>query len=56
MKKDILDILCCPSCKGNLKLKIQKEENEEILEGSFTCENCNSKYSIEDGIPNLILK
>ncbi len=54
MKKDMLDILCCPTCKGDLELKIIKEENKEIVEGSFTCKKCNCTYSIEDGIPNLL--
>ena len=31
MKKDLLDILCCPTCKGDLKLDIKKEEKGEIL-------------------------
>jgi uncharacterized protein YbaR (Trm112 family) len=56
MKKDLLDILCCPTCKGDLKLKIEKEENDEIISGNFTCEKCKCIYSIEDGIPNLLPK
>jgi len=56
MKKDLLDIICCPTCKGNLDLKISKEEKGEIIEGSFTCKKCNSRYIIEDGIPNLLPK
>jgi len=56
MKKDLLEILCCPTCKGDLDLKISKEENGEIIEGSFTCKKCKSKYTIEDGIPNLLPK
>ena len=54
MKKDMLNILCCPICKGDLELKVKKEENGEIIEGSFTCRKCNCVYSIEDGIPNLL--
>ncbi len=56
MKKDMLDILCCPTCKGDLSVDIEKEENGEIIEGSFTCKKCKVKYSIEDGIPNLLPK
>ena len=56
MKKDMLDILCCPTCKGDLELKIKKEENKEIIEGNLTCKKCNCVYSIEDGIPNLLPK
>ena len=56
MKKDLVDILCCPTCKGNLELKIKKEEQGEIINGSFQCKKCNATYSIEDGIPNLLPK
>ena len=56
MKKEIVDILCCPSCKGDLELKIKKEINEDIIEGTFFCKKCNCKYIIEDGIPNLLPK
>lgn len=56
MKKDMLNILCCPICKGDLELKIKREENGEIIEGSFTCKKCKSMYSIENGIPNLLPK
>ena len=56
MKKDMVKILCCPTCKGDLELDIKKEDKGEIIEGSFTCKTCNCNYSIEDGIPNLLPK
>jgi uncharacterized protein YbaR (Trm112 family) len=56
MKKDIVDILCCPTCKGDLKLTILKEEENEIIEGSFKCTKCNCVYPIKDGIPDLLPK
>jgi len=54
MKKDILDILCCPTCKGELSLKIDKEEKDEIINGTFTCKKCKHEYQINDGIPSLL--
>ena len=54
MKKDMLDILCCPTCKGDLKLDIKKEDKDEIIEGFFTCKKCKVTYPIEEGIPNLL--
>jgi uncharacterized protein YbaR (Trm112 family) len=56
MKKDIVEILCCPTCKGELELKIKMEEKGEIIKGSFNCKKCNATYYIEDGIPNLLPK
>jgi uncharacterized protein YbaR (Trm112 family) len=56
MKKDLVNLLCCPTCKGALKLIIDKEEKNEIISGNFSCEKCKCKYSIEDGIPDLLPK
>jgi uncharacterized protein len=54
MKKDLMDILCCPVCKGDLKPTVKKEEGGEIIDGSLYCAKCNETYPIEDGIPNLL--
>jgi len=56
MKKDIVDILCCPTCKGSLELDIKEEKNNDVIKGTFTCKNCNCTYRIEQGIPNLLPK
>lgn len=56
MKKEIIDILCCPTCKGDLDLEIDREEKNEIISGKFTCKKCNVDYQINDGIPNLLPK
>ncbi len=54
MKKDLMDILCCPVCKGDLQLTVKKEEGGEITEGTLFCPKCEETYPIEDGIPNLL--
>jgi uncharacterized protein len=54
MKKEIVRILCCPTCKGDLHLVVEKEEKEEILSGTFTCSRCHCTYPIVDGIPDLL--
>ncbi len=53
MKRDLMEILCCPVCKGDLELKVDIEK-DEILEGSLFCKNCNHRYEIKDGIPDLL--
>ena len=53
MKRDLMEILCCPVCKGDLELRVDVEK-EEILEGSLFCKNCNHRYEIKDGIPDLL--
>ena len=56
MKKDIIDILCCPTCKGDLELKIKKVIDDDIIKGTFICKKCKTNYDIEEGIPNLLPK
>jgi len=56
MKKEIVKILCCPTCKGDLSLEIKKEENGDIVTGTFTCLHCKTIYPIKDGIPDLLPK
>jgi len=54
MKKDLLDILCCPVCKGDLVLDVAEGNEKEIVNGTLYCGKCNEFYPIEDGIPNLL--
>ena len=54
MKPELMNILACPVCKGSLTLSIDKQEDEEIIEGSLRCDSCNETYPIEDTIPNLL--
>lgn len=56
MKKDLMEIICCPTCKGDLSLVIQQEDEKEITKGTLTCKKCSVDYPIEDGIPNLLPK
>ena len=35
MRKDLMDILACPMCKGELELKIDEEEGDEVIRGSL---------------------
>ena len=54
MRKDMMEILVCPVCKGTLTLTIEKEANDEIVSGSLHCAACNETYPIKDSIPNLL--
>lgn len=49
-----MKILCCPVCKGDLELRIAKEDSAEVIEGTLYCQKCNESYPIQDGIPNLL--
>ena len=54
MKRDLMDILACPMCKGKLELSVTEENEREIVTGSLYCSKCDVRYSIEDTIPNLL--
>jgi uncharacterized protein YbaR (Trm112 family) len=54
VKPDLMEILCCPVCRGELTLTVRKRDGEEIVDGSLTCAKCPEEYPIEDGIPNLL--
>jgi len=54
MKKDLINILACPVCKGELKLSVKEENEQEIISGELYCSSCNISYPIVDTIPNLL--
>ena len=54
LKKDLMEILACPVCKGELVLRIDEEAGDEVLTGSLFCGACDESYPIEDSIPNLL--
>jgi uncharacterized protein YbaR (Trm112 family) len=54
MKKELVEILVCPECKGKLELEVIEEEGSEVVTGSLRCTACNLVYPINDGIPNLL--
>jgi uncharacterized protein YbaR (Trm112 family) len=54
MRRDLMDILACPVCKGDLELGVTKEEGDDVITGSLLCARCNETYPIEQSIPNLL--
>ncbi len=54
MKKDLMEILACPVCKGELELKVAEEDGGEVVTGALLCAACDESYPIEDTIPNLL--
>lgn len=54
MKKELMDILVCPVCKGKLTLTIEKENEKEVVSGYLYCAKGDVRYPIVDAIPNLL--
>jgi len=45
INKELLDILACPACKGDVELK----------ENKIVCKKCGKKYPIKDDIPIMLI-
>ena len=43
---ELLEILACPACKGNVILQDDK----------IVCQSCQRKYPIRDGIPVMLVE
>lgn len=54
MKRDLMEILACPICKGPLELTVEQEDEREIVTGSLYCAKCGETYPIVETIPNLL--
>ena len=54
MKKELMEILVCPVCKGKLEVTIEIQDKTEIIEGRLYCRKCDHAYPITDTIPNLL--
>jgi uncharacterized protein YbaR (Trm112 family) len=54
VKKELMDILACPLCKGKLKLTVDKKNKQEIVSGSLYCQRCHKHYPIVNSIPHLL--
>jgi ubiquinone/menaquinone biosynthesis C-methylase UbiE/uncharacterized protein YbaR (Trm112 family) len=52
MYKEIINLLKCPKCNGELSLTIHREENSEIIEGRLTC-NSSHDWAISEGVINF---
>ena len=49
INEELLEILACPKCKGDLVYIKEPEEG-------FGCKNCKLFYAIEDDIPNFLIE
>lgn len=48
LSDEILEVLCCPKCKGDLEY----EKRKNIL----ICKSCKLAYKIEDDIPVMLVE
>jgi uncharacterized protein YbaR (Trm112 family) len=48
IKKELLDILACPRCKGSLHATAQED--------GLICDKCRLLYEIKDDIPIMLIE
>lgn len=61
MNEQLLSLLCCPCCRGDLELRKTKvlaharagDHDREVFEGILTCSKCANEYPVLDSIPRL---
>lgn len=46
LKKELLHILCCPKCKGDLDYFAEQS--------TLRCKDCGTVYQVKDGIPIML--
>ncbi|MBI3112320.1 MAG: Trm112 family protein [Ignavibacteriales bacterium] len=47
LKPELLEILCCPKCKGDLDYKPEQS--------TLTCKGCGHVYQVQDDIPVMLI-
>lgn len=56
MKSHLIDLLVCPTClslEKELVCQIEEEHGNDILSGFLKCDECGTRYPIQDGIASL---
>lgn len=55
MRREHLQHLACPDCKGDLRVsEVLKEEQSSIEEGTLECERCGRTYEVSRHIPRFV--
>jgi len=52
LDKQLLEILACPKCKGDLEYQPDKKDDRF---GKLICPQCKLLYRIEDDIPIMLI-
>ena len=54
MKPHLLELLVCPSCRGDLHLRDARESAAEIESGTLACAGCGAQYPILGFVPRFV--
>ncbi len=58
MRPVFIELLCCPSCGGDLALSERigpaTDDDGHIIDGSLNCQTCSARFPVERGVPRLL--
>jgi len=54
MRERVMELLCCPVCRGELILRVERKVGDDVMEGWLLCAQCRHEYRVSDGIPDLL--
>jgi uncharacterized protein YbaR (Trm112 family)/SAM-dependent methyltransferase len=55
MQQELVSILACPRCRGQLTLEeVRQSRGTRILSGTLECRACSACYPVEAGVPRLV--
>jgi SAM-dependent methyltransferase len=56
MRREVLHILCCPNCKCDLTLIEKQVVDNEVIDGTLQCNNCQKSFVITKGVPRMVVE
>lgn len=54
MRRRLLELIVCPSCRGALDLDAHVVDGDEITSGKLACRSCSRTFAIDRSIPRLL--
>ena len=54
MNPDFVNKMKCPSCNGDFIVKVFRSENDDIEEGTLSCNTCDRLAPIINGVPRIL--
>jgi SAM-dependent methyltransferase/uncharacterized protein YbaR (Trm112 family) len=54
MRTELLKLLCCPSCSGDLKVVKSTESEGEIETGILACTDCSAEFPVVNFVPRFV--
>jgi len=54
MHHELLAVLACPACRGDLALDVHDERDAEVVAGRLHCGNCPRAYPVVAAVPRFV--